>query len=99
MFFIQDTHTKAAVMLRDPVRMPMPGDRLVAAAPFYTPAHQYEVGDVFELVARTDDAPWGMKCSLCNWVVKDKFFTSVWSNIEWALNDGHLVFEETACIA
>ena len=67
-----------------------PGDVLVATTSFFTPAHEYEENDEFVLLERTQEAPHHRLCSLGNWRVRDKFFTSIWSNIEWAIQDGLL---------
>lgn len=78
---------------RGPNVMPQPGQTLVALHNFCTPAHEYKKGDTFLLIERTEEAPWNIKCSLGNWRVQDKYFTSVWANIEWALNDGLMGFQ------
>ena len=89
-----DEEGSRGVTLPDPVRMPEPGDKLVAAFRFVTPAHSYPRGSVLELIERTNEAPHNIKCSLGNWKVKCPYMTSVWSNIEWALKDGILEFAE-----
>lgn len=84
----------AVIALKTKLALPNPGDKLRVAQSFNTPAFSYRLGDVLELIERTDEAPYGVKCSLGNWRVKDKFFTSVWSNIEWAMADGVLEIQE-----
>ncbi len=39
-----------------------------------------------ELVDITDEAPWGVKSNLTNWIVKCPHFTSVWSGIHAMLD-------------
>lgn len=88
MFYIsKGPHVRA---FKTRLKLPTAGEKLVVAKDFITPMFDYRKGDILELVERTESAPFGVKCSLGNWVVKCPNFTSVWSNIEWAMIDGLL---------
>lgn len=72
--------------------LPEEGDVLIVNVPFRTLAgHVYSIGDRIELLHRTAEAPHGRRSSLGNWLVKDKHFTSVWTNIEWCIAEGTLI--------
>jgi len=71
------------------------GDVLAFAEPAWTAAgHAFNLGDTIELLARTDEAPWGIQCSLGNWRVRTKYDTmpqeAVWSNIDRIYADHRL---------
>lgn len=72
-----------------PTVLPQPGEVLVANFPFVAlSGSHYEVGDRFELLHRTNDAPHGRLSSLGNWLVRCKDRVSVWTNIEMAMYNG-----------
>ena len=72
-----------------PEILPMPGQTLVVRKLFSTPAmHVYHLYDELELVRRTASAPHGSVSSLGNWVVKDLYLESVWTNIEMMIAEG-----------
>lgn len=78
---------------RPPDVMPKAGDVLVCTEDIWTPAAQYLEGDELQLLYETDDHPWELLCSLGNWVVKCKYQTSVWSNIQIGLSVGVLRYK------
>lgn len=86
-----DDKIVAAQAFKTHLPIPQPGDVLVVKVPIHTLADlSYEVGDELVLVERTEAAPFGLKCSLGNWLVRDKHFVSIWSNVEWAMIEGLL---------
>jgi hypothetical protein len=67
------------------------GDKLKVVRTFYTPAkHRYGEGQVLELIKPTDEAPYGRKSALGNWVVKCPYKISVWSAIWDSVENGFL---------
>lgn len=76
--------------------LPQSGEILVATIHFRTSAGtKYVPGDEFELLERTNEAPYGYLSSLGNWRVKCKARTSIWSSIESCMFDGWLVRKES----
>ena len=82
---------------KEPIEAPRPdtlpeaGDILVFTAEWHTPTGQiYSIGDEVHLMHRTNEAPWGKRSELGNWVAISKLGVSVWANIEWLMADGHL---------
>ena len=72
-----------------------PGDVLVWLDACYTLAgHHFKKGDTIELLERTEEAPFGVRCSLGNWRVKTKYECSedetIWSNLDWIFSEGRL---------
>ena len=75
-----------------PERDVIPGDIYEFTREYATLAGvSYDAGDQLEIVDRTTQAP-HRRASSQNFVVKCKHFTSVWSNIPWAISEGKLIF-------
>jgi len=75
-----------------PERDVIPGDIYEFTREYSTLAGViYNVGDQVEILDRTTQAP-HRRASSQNFVVKCKHFTSVWSNIPWAVAEGRLIF-------
>jgi len=90
-----DGKSQAAKAFKTKLRIPEAGDVLIALKSFYAlSGSQYNPGDTFELLERTQDAPFHILNSLGNLRVKCKDRTSVWSNIELAMSEGLLGFKE-----
>lgn len=51
---------------------------------------EYKPGDRLFILARTEEAPFGFKDPQGNFVVRCKYFTSVWSSIRYGINLGWL---------
>lgn len=71
--------------------LPTPGQEITFKMACRTLAgNHYQSGDNLILIGRTATAPHDVSSSLGNWLVRCKYFTSVWSNIEWGLAKGWL---------
>jgi len=62
----------------------------------------YVPGDTLVLLEPTGQAPFNSRSSLCNWVVKCKYYEppsprSIWSNIWMMIEEGALVWEGEGC--
>jgi len=74
------------------------GQTLIVLKPFMTLGNRlYQHGDELRLIERTEEAPYGYKSSLGNWVVQCPHTTSVWSNIEAMVQEGGLGQYDTIC--
>lgn len=77
-----------------PSYIPKAGDVLVLTRPMSTMADKtYGPGDKFTLIETTDEMPHGYQSGLCNWRVKCKHMTSVWSAI-WTMIDHRTLVPE-----
>lgn len=75
-----------------PERDVQPGDIYEFTREYATLAGvTYYIGDQLEILDGTTQAPHG-RVSSQNFVVKCKHFTSVWSEIPWAISEGKLIF-------
>jgi hypothetical protein len=81
--------TQDLPMPRPSDRQPVPGDVIVVAEPFWTPAAiTYQPGDELNLLWRTALPCYHRTSSLGNWLVKSKYSVSIWTNIEFMLAMG-----------
>lgn len=76
------------------MNLPSPGDTYVLTHPIFTFAGvHYDTGDEFVLVEATQEAPYGVKSGICNWLVTCKHFPdgTIWSNIWHMIDIGSIV--------
>ena len=75
-----------------PKRLCAPGEIYVCTKPFLTLANKvYTPGDLFVVVERTWESPYGWYSSLGNLKIKCKYMTSVWGGFEAMIIDGYFV--------
>lgn len=74
-----------------PERLPMPGDEYAVTREFWTLANiHYRAGDRFTVLERTHFAPHHRVSSLGNLLIRCKQMTSVWTNFDSAVAEGHV---------
>ena len=81
--------------------LPNPGDVYVLEFPIRTLAGvTYAKGDELKLVSMTEEAPFGFKSGLSNWIIECRHFKvgadeSIWSNIWQMIDTGLLTKKES----
>ena len=86
-----DGKVKESAEFDCPDRLPEPGDVYEFTTPIWTLADVvYDVGDTLEIISRTTCVPHHRTSSLGNLLVRGKFGTSVWTNIELSIASGWL---------
>lgn len=72
-----------------PERRAMSGDIYESTTPLYTlSGNNYNIGDQFEVIKRTDEAPHRRLSSMGNLVIKTKYGSSIWSCFDLSIAEG-----------
>jgi hypothetical protein len=90
--FIPSNIPGRGLIFEAPDRLAQPNDVYRVTSDFYTfGGERYLEGDTLEIIERTEEAPFDLKCSSGNLLVKGKDGNvTVWSGIDALISDGTL---------
>lgn len=65
---------------------PQPGEQYVCIDPFTGPSWEFEAGDKFTVLAKTNEAPYGYRNVKGNWIIDGPNGITVWAKFDMALH-------------